>query len=132
VILRLLVAVAIVAAVTLAYVLWRRPPRRLTKGTLATLGVRGPALVEFVTEGCPPCRAVAPRLRNAAGRARLPFLQIDVGVKPEVARTYGIHSVPTVAVTGAGGRVLDVWTAIPPDGEVAEAARRARVNNGRT
>jgi thioredoxin 1 len=126
--LRILVAVAIVAAVAMAYMMWRRPPRRLAKGTLATLGVRGPALVEFVTEGCPPCQAVAPRIRDAAERARVPFLQIDVGVKPEVARTYGIRSVPTVAVTGAGGRVLDVWTAIPPDGEVAEAARRARVN----
>jgi thioredoxin-like negative regulator of GroEL len=60
----------------------------------------------------------------------VPFLQIDVGVKPEVARAYGIRSVPTVAVTGAGGRVLDVWTAIPPDGEVAEAARRARAHSG--
>jgi thiol-disulfide isomerase/thioredoxin len=128
--LRLLVAVAIVAAVALAYVMWRRPPRRLAKGTLASLGVRGPALVEFVTEGCPPCREVAPRLHAAAAEARVPFLQIDVGAKPEVARTFGIRSVPTVAVTGAGGRVLDVWTAIPPDGEVAEAARRARVNGG--
>lgn len=128
--LRLLVAVAIVAAVALAYVVWRRPPRRLAKGTLASLGVRGPALVEFVTEGCPPCREVAPRLHAAADEARVPFLQIDVGAKPEVARTFGIRSVPTVAVTGAGGRVLDVWTAIPPDGEVAEAARRARVNGG--
>jgi thiol-disulfide isomerase/thioredoxin len=128
--LRLLVAVAIVAAVALAYVMWRRPPRRLAKGTLASLGVRGPALVEFVTEGCPPCREVAPRLHAAADEARVPFLQIDVGAKPEVARTFGIRSVPTVAVTGAGGRVLDVWTAIPPDGEVAEAARRARVNGG--
>lgn len=128
--LRLLVAVAIVAAVALAYVMWRRPPRRLAKGTLASLGVRGPALVEFVTEGCPPCREVAPRLHAAADEARVPFLQIDVGAKPEVARTFGIRSVPTVAVTGAGGRVLDVWTAIPPDGEVAQAARRARVNGG--
>lgn len=128
--LRILVAVAIVAAVAMAYMMWRRPPRRLAKGTLSTLGVRGPALVEFVTEGCPPCREVAPRLHAAAEEARVPFLQIDVGVKPEVAQAYGIRSVPTVAVTGAGGRVLDVWTAIPPDGEVAEAARRARVNGG--
>jgi thiol-disulfide isomerase/thioredoxin len=126
----MLVAVAIVAAVTLAYVMWRRPPRRLARGTLATLGVRGPALVEFVTEGCPPCRAAAPRLRDTAERARVRFLQIDVGVKPEVARAYGIRSVPTVAVTGAGGRVLDVWTAIPSDGDVAEAAHRARAHTG--
>ena len=128
--LRILEAVAFVAAVALAYVMWRPPPRRLVQGTLATLGVRGPALVEFVTEGCPPCRDAAPRLRDAAERVRVPFLQIDVGVKPEVARAYGIRSVPTVAVTGAGGRVLDVWTAIPPDGEVAEAARRARAHSG--
>jgi thioredoxin-like negative regulator of GroEL len=130
VIVRTLIAVAFVAAVLVAYLLWRRPPRRLARSTLATVGVREPALVEFVTEGCPPCRDVAPRLRTAAADAHVPFHQIDVGQRPELARAFGIRSVPTVAVTGAGGRVLDVWTAIPPDGEVADAARRARANRG--
>jgi hypothetical protein len=95
--LRILVAVAIVAAVALAYVMRRRPPRRLAKGSPATwrsragIGrVRGMPAVPGGASTPEGCRT-----------ARMPYLQIDVGVKPEVARTYGIRSVPTVAVTGA-------------------------------
>lgn len=124
-ILRALVAVSFVAAVALAYLAWHRPSRRLSAGSLATLGIRGPAVVEFVTEGCPPCRAAALRLQAAAEDARVTFAQIDVGRRPEVARRYGIRSVPTVAVIGTGGRVLDAWTAVPSDWELAAAARRA-------
>lgn len=123
--LRLILAAAVLVALALALVAWRRPPRRLRAGELAAVGVRGPAVVEFVTASCGPCRAVAPRLRQAAADAGVAFAQIDVGVRPEVARAYGIRTVPTVAVTGSGGRVLEVWTGVPADGEVARAARRA-------
>jgi thiol-disulfide isomerase/thioredoxin len=123
--LRLILAAAILVALGLALVAWRRPPRRLRAGGLSAVGVRGPAVVEFVTASCAPCRAVAPRLREAAADAGVAFAQIDVGVRPEVARAYGIRTVPTVAVTGSGGRVLEVWTGVPADGEVARAARRA-------
>lgn len=124
--LRLVVALAVLAAVGGAWALWRRPPRRLGKTDLARLGVRGPAIVQFTTRYCAPCRAAAPRLQSAADEARVPFRQFDVGDRPEVARVYAIRTVPTIAVTGRGGRVEGVWTALPPDGEIADAARRAR------
>jgi thioredoxin-like negative regulator of GroEL len=126
VILRLALAVGLLVAVGLGVAAWRRPSRRLRSGALTSVGVRGPAVVEFVTATCAPCRAATPALRRAAADARVAFAQIDVGARPEVARAYGIRTVPTVAVTGPRGRVLDVWTGIPRDGAVAEAALRAR------
>jgi thioredoxin 1 len=124
VILRLGIAAGILLLMTGAYVLWKRPPRRLGRLDLAGLGIRGPAVVQFTTETCAPCKAAAPRLQDAADRARVPFEQIDVGRRPEVARTYGIRTVPTIAVTGRNGRVTEVWTALPANGEVARAIRR--------
>jgi thioredoxin 1 len=126
VILRLALAIGLVLVLGAGLAAWRRPSRRLRSGGLGPVGVEGPAVVEFVTETCAPCRVAAPALRRAADDARIRFAQIDVGARPEVARAYGIRSVPTVAVTGPGGRVTGVWTGVPPDGEVAEAARRAR------
>jgi thioredoxin len=123
--LRLILAVMVLLALGVALAAWRRPPRRLRAGELTALGVRGPAVVEFVTASCAPCRAVAPQLREAAAGAGVAFAQIDVGVRPEVARAYGIRTVPTVAVTGPRGRVVEVWTGVPADGEVARAVHRA-------
>lgn len=125
-IVRLAVATGAVIAVAGIWVLWRRPPRRLGRAELSGLGVRGPAVVQFTTRYCAPCKAAVPHLQAAADQSRVPFQQIDVGDHPEVARRYGIRSVPTIAVTGRGGRVLGVWTSLPPDGEIAAVARRAR------
>lgn len=123
--LRLALAAGVLAAVGVAFVLWRRPARRLRMGTLEGVGVRGPAVAEFVMAGCTPCRSVASILQAVAADARVPFAQIDVDDRPDVARTFGIRSVPTVAVTGPGGWVRDVWTSIPSNGEVSRSARRA-------
>ncbi len=122
---KVLVAAAVLVAVAVAVALWRRPPRRLAGATLAGVGVRDPSIVQFSTRYCNPCKAAAPRLRAAAKRVALAYVQIDVGERTDVARELGIRTVPTIAVTGAGGRVVRVWTTVPPDAEIAEAAHRA-------
>jgi thioredoxin 1 len=125
VILRTAIAVSVLLVMAGAYFLWKRPPRRLSGLDLSRLGIRGPALVQFTTRYCAPCKASAPHLQEAANRAGIPFLQLDVGERPEVARTYGIRTVPTIAVTGRAGRAVEVWTSLPPDGEIVEAVYRA-------
>ncbi len=49
----------------------------------------------------------------------------DVDPYP-ISDAYGIRTVPTIAVAGRGGRVVDVWTSLPPLEELAAATRRAR------
>ena len=123
---RLAIAAAFFAVLAVAYWLWRRPPRRLGRSTLASLGIREPAIVQFSTPDCSPCQKAEPRLREAADRSQVPYRRIDVGDRPDVARQYGIRTVPTIVVTGRGGRVVDVWTTLPEDGQITDAARRAR------
>ena len=120
---RLLLAAAIFALVALSVIAWRRPPRRLGASSLASIGIRDPAVVQFTTATCAPCKVAAPHLRSAADRAAIPYHQIDVGERPDVARAYGIRRVPTIAVTGPGGKVLGVWTGLSDD--IAEAALSA-------
>ena len=123
---RVAVAAGALLVVLGAWLLWRRPPRRLGRADLAGLGIRGPAVVQFTTRYCAPCKAAAPHLQTAADESRVPFRQVDVGEHPDLARVYGIRTVPTIAVTGPGGRVMGVWTALPGNGEIVEAVRRAR------
>lgn len=120
---RLLLASAVFALIGGAVLIWRRPPRRLGTSSLAKIGIREPAIVQFTTATCAPCKAAAPHLRRAAEQAAIPYHQIDVGERPEVARTYGVRRVPTIAVTGRGGQVLGVWTAL--NGEISEMALAA-------
>lgn len=121
---RVIVAASVLSGAYGAWLLWRRPPRRLTRADLGGVGIREPAIVQFTTASCAPCRAAAPHLESAAGRAGVAYRQIDVGERPDVASRFGIRTVPTVAVTGRGGRVVRVWTGVPDRAELLEAAGR--------
>ena len=120
---RLLLAVLVFALVAGLALAWRRPPRKLASSSLASIGIRDPAIVQFSTATCGPCKVAAPHLRTAAERAAIPFHQIDVGERPDVAHRFGIRRVPTIAVTGRGGRVVGVWTDLSTEiSQVALAA----------
>jgi thiol-disulfide isomerase/thioredoxin len=121
---RILIALLVLGGLALAAAAWRRPPRRLARASLEPLGVREPAIVQFTSPTCGPCKAAAPKLRSAAQDASVSFLQVDVVERPDVARAFGVRRVPTIAVTGAGGEVLGVWSEL--SAEIGEAAARAR------
>jgi thiol-disulfide isomerase/thioredoxin len=122
---RLAIAAGVFLALAVAYWLWKRPPRRLGRSNLGSLGIREPAIVQFSTPDCAPCQKAEPRLREAATQTDIPYRRIDVANRPDVAREYGIRTVPTIVVTGRGGRVVGVWTTLPEDGQILDAARRA-------
>jgi thiol-disulfide isomerase/thioredoxin len=122
---RLAIAAAAVGSISLAYLAWRRPPGRLVRLDLGDLGLQGPVIVQFTTQYCAPCRAARPELESLAKGAAIRYTQIDVGERPEVARQYGVRTVPTIVVAARSGRVLGKWTALPGNGEIAVAATRA-------
>lgn len=124
--LRLSLAALVFLLVAGLYGLWRRPSRRLRRLDLRDLGVGGPVIVQFSTRLCAPCKAAIPRLEEASRHSGVPFVQIDVGERPELARRYGIRTVPTIVVARRSGDVLGSWAGMPADGEVLEAARSAR------
>ncbi len=126
--LKIALLVALFGAVATGYLLWRRPPRRLhgLRLDLGSLGIAGPAIVQFTTRYCAPCKAAVPHLARAAEQTGLSFAQVDVGARPDLARSYAIRTVPTIAVADGGGKVLGVWTALPANGEIVEAASRAK------
>jgi thiol-disulfide isomerase/thioredoxin len=82
-------------------------------------------VVQFTSATCGPCKVAAPRLAEAANRAGLGFVQVDVGERPEVARRYGIRTLPTIVVADPGGKVVGTWTGLPGDGVLEHAVRLA-------
>ena len=122
---RLLIALAVPALAYAVWRLWKRAPN-VPRLDLRDLGVPGPAIVQFTTPYCSPCKSNARTLRRFASEADVPYAQVDLGERPELAGRYGIRTVPTIVVAAGDGRVVGTWTELPANGEIRDAALSVR------
>jgi thiol-disulfide isomerase/thioredoxin len=109
---RIGIAVALVVAGCLAYVLgnrvWLATRARQTLG-LGPFGYHAgkPTILYFTSPGCVPCitiqRPALARLLAAFG-SRLQVLEVDATEHPRLADAWGVLSVPTTFIIDAQGR----------------------------
>ncbi len=84
----------------------RALPIHVTDATFDAEVVRSPlpVVVDFYADWCAPCRVTEPVIRDLSARmaGRVKFTKINVDEAVGVARSYGIHSIPTFLFLEAG------------------------------
>lgn len=79
----------------------------LTEGAFDKATAQGVALVDFWAGWCGPCKMLAPTIetlgQNYEGRAVI--AKVDVDAEPNLAKRYGVMSIPTVVILKDGVEV---------------------------
>lgn len=83
-----------------------------------------PVLVDFWAPWCPPCRAIAPSLEELSDElaGKLQVVKVDIDEHPELARRYGVRSIPSLKVFVDGNVAKELLGAMPKQALRAELA----------
>jgi len=61
------------------------------------VGVEGKVLVDFFATWCGPCRMISPILDEISNEVEnLKIIKVDVDYREDIAKAYGIMSIPTL------------------------------------
>jgi thioredoxin-like negative regulator of GroEL len=86
-------------------------------------------LVTFSTPSCAACHAAqAPAVsavEERLGAAQVRVIRVDAARRPEVARAFGVLTVPCTVVLAPAGKVVAVNQGFAPSGHLVEQLQRA-------
>lgn len=64
-----------------------------------------PVLVDFYADWCGPCRMLIPVLEESEGKIGIPIKKVNVDESSNIAREYGVMTIPTLILFENGKEV---------------------------
>lgn len=76
-----------------------------------------PCIIDFYATWCPPCKAIAPDLEELADKYKdeIYIYKIDTDKEPELAKAFGIRSIPTLYFCNMDNEVQRTEGAMPKE-----------------
>ena len=85
-----------------------------------------PVLLDFHSEGCPPCRQMRPAIQQLIQKG-YQVKSVDAEEDPELFEQYQVKDVPTFIVVDPSGRTLARTKGLQPARQLADLYRNAKV-----
>ena len=84
-----------------------------------------PAIIDFWAEWCAPCRAIAPIIKDLAGKYgdQIRIVKMNIDENPATPGKYGVRAIPTV-LAFKGGNVVEQITGAKPRKAFEEMAEK--------
>lgn len=67
--------------------------------------IKETAVVDFYATWCGPCKMFGPVFEEVANGSSINFVKVDVDKKSDIAREYGVMTIPTVILFKKGREV---------------------------
>ncbi|HVL89007.1 MAG TPA: thioredoxin family protein, partial [Actinomycetota bacterium] len=128
---RILVALALIAAVAAFTWWWKRREGRFTEADgrfdRVSLGIGQfekpcAAIVEFYADHCAPCKVVEARLTKIAETVcDLKIIKVDAGERLDLADRYNVKRIPTMFVTDEDLKIVWRASGVPTEDAIMKA-----------
>ncbi len=105
----------LVLASAIGWVIWNHANEQSTPVTAA--GSSGIVLMDFYADWCPPCRTMKPIVHELSQElsGRLQVIEVNVDQNQDLARQYGVRSIPCFVVTRDGKEVARQAGSMPKE-----------------
>ena len=77
--------------------------------------IKNKVLVDFYADWCGPCKMLAMEIEKAASEIDIDIVKVNVDDEEDIARKYGVMSIPTLILFGNGQELKKTIGFMPKD-----------------
>ena len=73
------------------------------------------AIIKFTAPWCAPCKQLAPIYEEVSNEIKSNFFEVDIDKEQDIAKEFGVMSVPTIIILKQNSEVLRITGTMPKE-----------------